>query len=169
VRSDRNPSHSSSIGSVARAPQLRRAAVLLGLGLLAACKSTPPVAPSSASSAPPPLAAPLADPDPDSGPSDHMPGRPDLKICKKEWTAAECCEFLCRCLGKICGDSAKGGPGIATCGSWCPALSDKARRCHVYHCYVSISPTGGMKDHDSHCGHAADQLPGGGCPAAVYE
>jgi hypothetical protein len=106
---------------------------------------------------------------PPGGDSDHLTGRPDLKICKKEWTAAQCCEFLCSCLGTICADSAKGKPGIASCMTWCPKLSDMARRCHVYHCYVSISPTGGIKDHDSHCGHAADQVAGGGCPEEVYK
>ena len=100
---------------------------------------------------------------------DHLPNRPDLRICKKEWTAEQCCAFLCSCLVNICSDSPKGRPGIATCMSWCPKLADRARRCHVYHCYVSISPTGGIKDHDSHCGHAADQVPGGGCPTAVYQ
>jgi hypothetical protein len=100
--------------------------------------------------------------------SAHLPGRPDLKICRKEWTAAQCCEFLCACLTNICSDSPKGKPGIPTCMQWCPKLGDMARRCHVYHCYVSISPTGGIKDHDSHCGHAADQVPGGGCPTEVY-
>lgn len=99
---------------------------------------------------------------------DHLANRPDLRICKKEWTAEQCCAFLCSCLSSICSDSPKGKPGIATCMSWCPKLGDMARRCHVYHCFVSISPTGGIKDHDSHCGHAADQVPGGGCPAEVY-
>jgi hypothetical protein len=101
--------------------------------------------------------------------SAHLPGRPDLKICKKEWTPEQCCAFLCSCLVNICSDSPKGKPGIATCMNWCPKLGDMARRCHVYHCYVSISPTGGIKDHDSHCGHAADQVAGGGCPMEVYK
>jgi hypothetical protein len=100
---------------------------------------------------------------------DHLPGREDLKICRKEWSAAKCCEFLCSCLTNICSDSAKGKPGLATCMSWCPKLGDMARRCHVYHCFVSISPTGGLKDHDSHCGHAADQVQGGGCPVEAYQ
>jgi hypothetical protein len=100
---------------------------------------------------------------------DYLPNRPDLRICKKEWTAEQCCAFLCRCLSSICSDSPKGRPGIATCGTWCPKLGDMARRCHVYHCFVSISPTGGIKDHDSHCGHAADQVAGGGCPVEVYQ
>jgi hypothetical protein len=141
---------------------LHAAPLLLVVGglLFGGCKSAPPPAP-------PPLQG--AVPTPPGVASDHMPGRPDLKICNKEWTAAQCCDFLCSCLGNICADSARSAPGIATCGSWCPKLSDKARRCHVYHCYVSISPTGGIKDHDSHCAHAADQLPGGSCPAVVYE
>jgi hypothetical protein len=100
---------------------------------------------------------------------DHLPDRPDLKICRKEWTPAQCCEFLCSCLTNICSDSAKGKPGLATCMSWCPKLGDMARRCHVYHCFVSISPTGGLKDHDSHCGHAADQVAGGGCPDEAWK
>lgn len=98
---------------------------------------------------------------------DHLPGRPDLRICKREWTAEQCCAFLCRCLTRICPDSAKGRPGIVSCPTWCPRIDDTARRCHVYHCYVSISPTGGINDHDSHCGHAAHQVRGGACPAEV--
>ena len=99
----------------------------------------------------------------------HLPNRPDLRICKKEWTAEQCCDFLCRCLQTICRDSPKGKPGIATCKSWCPKISSMAQRCHVYHCFVSISPTGGIKDHDSHCGHAANEVAGGGCPAEAYQ
>lgn len=153
-------------------PRPRRSNLLPVLLLLAACKATQPT--RAPAPAPPPLsaadrAAIPVEPDPPGLHSEHMPGRPDLKLCARDWTAAQCCDFLCRCLGNICADSAKAGPGRASCGSWCPNLSDKARRCHVYHCYVSISPTGGIKDHDSHCGHAADQLPGGGCPAAVTE
>lgn len=111
----------------------------------------------------------------DGGGSDGYPdsafltGRPDIRLCKKEWTAEQCCAFLCSCLNTICADSAKGKPGLATCMSWCPKLGDMARRCHVYHCYISISPTGGINDHDSHCGHAADQVQGGGCPTEVYQ
>jgi hypothetical protein len=128
--------------------------------LLATCKSSPPPASPSA-------VAPAVNPS--ATPSAHITGRPDLQICDKGWTPEQCCAFLCRCLADLCADSGKGGPGIASCASWCPKLSDKARRCHVYHCYVSVSPTGGIKDHDSHCGHAADQLPGGACPAEVWE
>jgi hypothetical protein len=101
--------------------------------------------------------------------SDYLPGRPDIRLCRKEWTAEQCCTFLCACLNSICADSAKAKPGLATCGTWCPKISNMARRCHVYHCYISISPTGGINDHDSHCGHAADQVAGGGCPAVVYQ
>lgn len=97
----------------------------------------------------------------------HLPGRPNLRICERDWTPERCCAFLCRCLARICPDSPKGRPGIDTCSTWCPRIDDTARRCHVFHCYVSISPTGGIKDHDSHCGHAANQVPGGACPADV--
>jgi hypothetical protein len=101
--------------------------------------------------------------------SDFLPGRPDIRLCKKEWTAEQCCAFLCGCLNTICVDSAKAKPGLGTCMSWCPKISDMARRCHVYHCYISISPTGGINDHDSHCGHAANEVQGGGCPTSVYQ
>jgi hypothetical protein len=99
--------------------------------------------------------------------SDFLPGRPDIRLCKKEWTMEQCCAFLCGCLNTICADSAKAKPGLASCMTWCPKISSSAARCHVYHCYVSISPTGGIKDHDSHCGHAANQVAGGGCPTNV--
>ena len=99
---------------------------------------------------------------------DVFPGKPVVRLCKKEWSHEQCCAFLCSCLDSVCPDSPRSAPGIASCPSWCPGLSDKAMRCHVYHCYDSISPTGGIKDHDSHCRHASDQLPGGGCPALVY-
>jgi hypothetical protein len=105
----------------------------------------------------------------DTPSGNHLPGRPDLKLCEKDWTPEQCCAFLCSCLSTICADSAKGKPGLATCTNWCPKLSNMARRCHVYHCYVSISPTGGINDHDSHCGHAADQVAGGGCPVEAYQ
>jgi hypothetical protein len=101
--------------------------------------------------------------------SDFLPGRPDIRLCKKDWTPEQCCAFLCGCLDTICGDSAKAKPGLGTCMSWCPKLGDMARRCHVYHCYISISPTGGINDHDSHCGHAANEVQGGGCPTEVYQ
>jgi hypothetical protein len=95
------------------------------------------------------------------------PGRPEVRICPKDWTHEQCCEFLCRCLNDLCTDSPKGKPGIASCKTWCPKLSNMAMRCHVYHCFESVS-TGGGKDHDSHCGHAADQVAGGMCRADVY-
>jgi hypothetical protein len=101
--------------------------------------------------------------------SAFLTGRPDIRLCKKEWSMEQCCAFLCSCLNTICADSAKAKPGLATCMSWCPKISSMAARCHVYHCYVSISPTGGIKDHDSHCGHAANQVAGGGCPTEVYQ
>jgi len=101
--------------------------------------------------------------------SDFLPGRPDIRLCKKEWTMEQCCAFLCSCLNTICADSAKAKPGLATCMTWCPKITNMAVRCHVSHCYVSISPTGGIKDHDSHCGHAANQVAGGGCPTVVYQ
>jgi hypothetical protein len=145
-----------------------------------ACKTSKEAAPSTprpavaAAPAPAPADAARLGPPGDggavSGPdNDYLPGRPDLKICKKEWTPEQCCAFLCSCLGQLCADSPRSQPGLATCMDWCPKLADKARRCHVYHCYVSVSPTGGIKDHDSHCRHASDQLPGGGCPAAVFQ
>jgi hypothetical protein len=111
----------------------------------------------------------------DLGSSDAYPdsafltGRPDIRLCKKEWSMEQCCAFLCSCLNTICADSAKAKPGLASCMSWCPKISSMAARCHVYHCYISISPTGGIKDHDSHCGHAANQVQGGGCPTEVYQ
>jgi hypothetical protein len=101
--------------------------------------------------------------------SAFLTGRPDIRLCKKEWTMEQCCAFLCSCLNTICADSAKAKPGLASCMSWCPKISSMAARCHVYHCYISISPTGGINDHDSHCGHAANQVQGGGCPTEVYQ
>jgi hypothetical protein len=101
--------------------------------------------------------------------SDFLPGRPDIRLCKKEWSNEQCCAFLCSCLGSICADSAKAKPGLAGCMSWCPRLSSMAARCHVYHCYISVSPTGGINDHDSHCGHAANEVQGGDCPTVVYQ
>jgi hypothetical protein len=95
------------------------------------------------------------------------PGRAEVRICPKDWTHEQCCAFLCRCLNELCTDSPKGKPGIASCMTWCPKLSNMAMRCHVYHCFESVS-TGGKKDHDSHCGHAADQVAGGMCRADVY-
>ena len=96
------------------------------------------------------------------------PGRPEVRLCNKEWTHEQCCEFLCRCLSEICSDAPKAQKGIPTCKNWCPKLSNMAMRCHVYHCFESVS-MGGKKDHDSHCGHAADQVPGGMCRPFVYQ
>src|SRR3954447_6096805 len=100
---------------------------------------------------------------------DVFPGKPVVRLCKKDWSHERCCAFLQQCLSAICSDSPRAVPGIASVANWCPGLSDKDVRCHVFHCYVSISPTGGIKDHDSHCRHAAHQLPGGACPSLVYE
>jgi hypothetical protein len=100
---------------------------------------------------------------------DRFPGKPVVRLCKKEWSRERCCAFLCQGLREVCADSPRSQPGIESCPTWCPTLSDKDVRCHVFHCYVSISPTGGIKDHDSHCRHASHQLPGGGCPPVVYE
>jgi hypothetical protein len=100
---------------------------------------------------------------------DVFPGKPVVHLCKKEWSHEQCCAFLQQCLGNICADSPRARPGLDSVAGWCPGLSDKDVRCHVFHCYVSISPTGGIKDHDSHCRHAANQLRGGDCPGLVYE
>jgi hypothetical protein len=100
---------------------------------------------------------------------DVFPGKPVVRLCKKGWTHEQCCAFLERCLTTTCSDSPRSAPGTASVRSWCPTLSDKDVRCHVFHCYVSISPTGGIKDHDSHCRHASHQLKGGACPSLVYE
>jgi hypothetical protein len=100
---------------------------------------------------------------------DVFPGKPVVRLCKKDWSPERCCAFLQNCLTNLCSDSPRAAPGIASASTWCPGLSDRDRRCHVFHCYVSISPTGGIKDHDSHCRHAAHQLPGGSCPSLVYE
>jgi hypothetical protein len=101
--------------------------------------------------------------------ADVFPGKPVVRLCKKDWSHEQCCAFLCRSLDKVCADSPRSAPGLATCPTWCKDLSDKDVRCHVFHCWVSISPTGGIKDHDSHCRHAANQLRGGACPGLVYE
>jgi hypothetical protein len=67
------------------------------------------------------------------------PGRPEVRLCNKEWTHEQCCNFLCRCLNDICSDAPKAKKGIPTCGTWCPKLSNMAMRCHVYHCFESVS------------------------------
>jgi hypothetical protein len=100
---------------------------------------------------------------------DVFPGKPVVRLCKKEWSHERCCAFLKSCLSNICADSPRARPGIEGVDGWCPGLTDKDVRCHVFHCYVSISPTGGIKDHDSHCRHAAHQLPGGACPDLVWQ
>jgi hypothetical protein len=37
---------------------------------------------------------------------DILPGKPYIHLCKKEWTQAQCCEFLCSCLNANCMNSA---------------------------------------------------------------
>jgi hypothetical protein len=136
-----------------RSCALRAAAVLLlGLALSPGCRRGQKALPG-----------------PDQQDGDVFPGKPVVRLCKKEWSQEECCAFLCRCLASTCADSPLSRPGMESCRSWCPSLSDKDVRCHVFHCYVSVSPKGGIKDHDSHCPHAAHQLPGGACPSLVYE
>jgi hypothetical protein len=95
-----------------------------------------------------------------------LPGKSGDYICPLTATHQQCCEMLCECVNRICTDSPKAKPGLASCMSTCMGLSDMLSRCHVYHCYESVSPSG-MKDHDSHCGHAANQVNGGGCPPGV--
>jgi hypothetical protein len=99
---------------------------------------------------------------------DTLAGKAWIHLCKKDWTQAQCCEFLCQCLDNICTDSPKAKPGLATCMPTCMKLSNMLMRCHVYHCFESKNP-GAVADHDSHCGHAANQVNGGGCPTAVYQ
>jgi hypothetical protein len=148
-----------------RPRSLVRAAFALALVAFAGCRTSQQAAAPVRGGAAPASSAKV-----DAAPEgDEFPGKPVVRLCKKEWSHEECCAFLCNCLSTICSDSAKGKPGIATCGTWCPKLGDMAMRCHVYHCYVSISPTGGIKDHDSHCGHAANQVGGGDCPDLVYK
>ena len=95
-----------------------------------------------------------------------LPGKTGDYICPHDATHQQCCQMLCECVNRICIDSPKAKPGLANCMSTCLGLSDMLARCHVYHCYESVSPSG-IKDHDSHCGHAANQVNGGGCPAGV--
>jgi hypothetical protein len=95
-----------------------------------------------------------------------LPGRPQDYICPLNSTHAECCQILCECVNRICIDSPKAKPGIAGCMPTCMKLSDTVTRCHVFNCYESVAPSG-VKDHDSHCGHAANQVNGGGCPNGV--
>ena len=98
---------------------------------------------------------------------DQYMDRPIVRLCKKDWTHEQCCTFLCACLNSICTDAPKAKMGPQTCGTWCPKLDNMAMRCHVFHCFESISP-GGVKDHDSHCGHAANEVGGGGCDKSIY-
>jgi hypothetical protein len=95
---------------------------------------------------------------------DILPGKPYIHLCKKEWTQAQCCEFLCSCLNANCMNSAPDKPRIPMCMSMCMKLTDARARCQVYHCFESQSPTAVM-DHDSHCGHASGRVGGGSCAA----
>ena len=95
---------------------------------------------------------------------DILPGKPYIHLCKKEWTQAQCCEFLCSCLNSYCESSPMDKPRIPMCMSMCMKLTDARARCQVYHCFESQSPTA-VKDHDSHCGHASGRVGGGSCAA----
>jgi hypothetical protein len=95
-----------------------------------------------------------------------LAGRPHIRLCAKEWSQAQCCQFLCACLNERCTDAPRALPGIPTCMSTCMGLSDMLMRCHVYHCFEARGPE--FKDHESHCAHAANTLNGGGCPTGVY-
>jgi hypothetical protein len=95
---------------------------------------------------------------------DILPGKPYIHLCKKEWTQAQCCEFLCSCLNANCMTSAPDKPRIPMCMSMCMKLTDARARCQVYHCFESQSPTA-VADHDSHCGHASGRVGGGSCAA----
>jgi hypothetical protein len=96
-----------------------------------------------------------------------LAGRAHIRLCGKDWTQAQCCEFLCACLRERCVDAPRAVPGIAGCMNTCMKLDDKTMRCHVYHCYEARGPD--FRDHESHCAHAANTLGGGGCPTAVYQ
>src|SRR4051794_3309685 len=83
-----------------------------------ACRTSQPVA------APAPAAAVTAAPVPhaltDAGAEgDEFPGKPVVRLCKKEWSHERCCAFLCSCLENICADSPRSADGIASCPSWC--------------------------------------------------
>jgi hypothetical protein len=95
-----------------------------------------------------------------------LAGKAGVYICPLTSTKAQCCEMLCECVHRICADAPKAKAGQANCMPTCMGLSDTVVRCHAYHCYESVSPSG-VKDHDSHCGHASNQVAGGGCPAGV--
>jgi hypothetical protein len=96
------------------------------------------------------------------------PGKPSVRICPKDWNQQKCCAFLCSCVMDLCSDSPMDKPRIPGCMSMCMGLTDARARCQVYHCYESKSPSG-IKDHDSHCGHATGRVGGGGCPPAIYQ
>jgi hypothetical protein len=110
----------------------------------------------------------------DSGSSDDefgnvsLEGKPWIRLCAKDATQAQCCDMLCRCLNKHCGDSPADKANIATCSTMCMKLNNMAMRCHVYHCFESLNPKA-VADHASHCGHASNRVGGGGCPAPVYQ
>jgi hypothetical protein len=106
-----------------------------------------------------------SDADPGGNP---YPGKAAVRICPKDWNQMQCCAFLCACVTNLCSDSVMDKGRIPGCMSMCMGLSDMRARCQVYHCYESKSPSG-IKDHDSHCGHATGRVGGGGCPAAIYQ
>jgi hypothetical protein len=115
------------------------------------------------------LDAPERDADAPDGPGGTtLPGRPWNYICEKSWTHEQCCAFLCTCLKEECADSPKDAPGIASCMTTCPKLSDMTLRCHVFHCYEAVNPNN-PKDYMSHCGHASGRVAGGNCPEGVYQ
>lgn len=95
-----------------------------------------------------------------------LEGRPHIRLCGKDWSQAQCCEFLCACLRERCADAPRAVPGIAGCMNTCMKLDNKTMRCHVYHCYEAKGPD--FRDHESHCAHAANTLGGGGCPTPVF-
>jgi len=97
-----------------------------------------------------------------------LPEKPWIRLCAKDATQAQCCDFLCRCLNKHCADSPADKANIANCSNLCMKYNNMAMRCHVYHCFESLNPKV-PKDHVSHCGHASNRVPGGGCPAPVYQ
>jgi hypothetical protein len=90
-------------------------------------------------------------------------GKAGIHLCDVSWTQMQCCQFLCSCVEHLCTDSPLDAPRIPGCMTMCMGLTDMRARCQVYHCFESVSPTG-IKDHDSHCGHATGRVGGGGCP-----
>jgi hypothetical protein len=110
---------------------------------------------------------------PSSSPGDEfgnvsLPDKPWIRLCAKDATQAQCCDMLCKCLNKHCADSPADQANIAKCNNLCMGYGNMAMRCHVYHCFESLNPKV-PKDHASHCGHASNRSPGGGCPTAVYQ